>query len=128
MYFQKLCLFYLEYYSDIMFKISFSLLGFYVNQLYYAKELYIFYCKMGYFLKMVIYFSRDSILMIKIYEMDTTNIYMRPSFFGIDCIIDFNLINQRFFFTYLNNFFFFYFFQFNLFFASIIIIIIFCKN
>ena len=63
--------------------------------------------------------------MIKIYEVDTDiyiYIYMRPPlFFGTDGIIDFNLINQWFFFlTPSMNYF--YFFQFNFF--SIIIIIL----
>ena len=40
--------------------------------------------------KKVIYFSRGSIIMIKIYEMDTHE----APFFGIGGTIDFNLINQ----------------------------------
>ena len=58
-----------EIYSDIMFEINFSKLGFYVNQLFYAKELYILKYKTV-FLKKIIYFSRGSI-MIKIYKANT---------------------------------------------------------
>ena len=51
--FSEISLLCLKICSDIMFEINFSMLEFYVNQLYYAKELYILnyktISKKGYF-------------------------------------------------------------------------------